>query len=41
MESLGDSKKDADTIRVVCISDTHNQHAKVKVPDGDIFIHAG
>jgi Icc-related predicted phosphoesterase len=28
-------------IRIVCISDTHGQHAKVNVPDGDVLIHAG
>jgi Icc-related predicted phosphoesterase len=28
-------------IRIVCISDTHGQHAKLSVPDGDILIHAG
>lgn len=28
-------------MRVVCISDTHCQHQSVKVPDGDILIHAG
>jgi len=27
--------------RIVCISDTHGQHAKLSVPDGDILIHAG
>ena len=26
---------------VVCISDTHNSHRDIKVPDGDILIHAG
>lgn len=30
-----------ETIRVVCISDTHDMHTKVKIPDGDILIHAG
>jgi len=29
------------SIRIVCISDTHGQHAKLSVPDGDILIHAG
>jgi predicted phosphohydrolase len=29
------------SIRIVCISDTHGQHAKLNVPDGDILIHAG
>lgn len=28
-------------IRVVCISDTHGQHGKLIVPDGDMLIHAG
>ena len=28
-------------MRIVVLSDTHNQHRKVQVPDGDIVIHAG
>jgi Icc-related predicted phosphoesterase len=28
-------------IKVVCISDTHNQLRHVEIPDGDILIHAG
>lgn len=28
-------------IRIVCIGDTHGQHAKLSVPDGDVLIHAG
>lgn len=28
-------------MRIVCISDTHDQHEKVVVPDGDVLIHAG
>jgi len=28
-------------LRVVCMSDTHTKHDKVKVPEGDILIHAG
>lgn len=28
-------------MKIVCISDTHNQLDKVKIPDGDILIHAG
>lgn len=27
--------------RVVCISDTHNKHSQIIIPDGDILIHAG
>lgn len=28
-------------LRLVIVSDTHEQHAGVVVPDGDVFIHAG
>lgn len=28
-------------MRIVCLSDTHNCHREIKVPDGDILIHAG
>lgn len=28
-------------MRVICLSDTHEQHSKIKVPDGDLLIHAG
>ena len=28
-------------MRIVCISDTHNCHDQINVPDGDILIHAG
>lgn len=28
-------------MRLVFISDTHNLHKKIKVPDGDILIHSG
>lgn len=27
--------------RIVCISDTHNRHEQITVPDGDILVHAG
>ena len=27
--------------RIVCLSDTHNFHEQIRVPDGDILIHAG
>ena len=29
------------TVRVVCISDTHNRFRELSIPDGDILIHAG
>jgi Icc-related predicted phosphoesterase len=28
-------------LRLVCISDTHNQLEKVKIPEGDVLIHSG
>lgn len=28
-------------MRIVCLSDTHGMHAQLKVPDGDILLHAG
>lgn len=28
-------------IRIVAISDTHNRHRELAIPDGDILIHAG
>lgn len=31
----------ASTLRIVCISDTHGLHRRVKVPEGDFLIHAG
>jgi Icc-related predicted phosphoesterase len=29
------------SVRLVCLSDTHNLHERVQVPDGDILVHAG
>lgn len=28
-------------MRIVCISDTHNRHAELRLPEGDVLIHAG
>lgn len=28
-------------MKIVCISDTHNQHKRISVPAGDVLIHAG
>ena len=28
-------------MKIICISDTHNQHKNLTVPDGDLLIHAG
>ena len=30
-----------DRVRIVCISDTHNDDCSASLPDGDILIHAG
>lgn len=27
--------------RIVCLSDSHNCHAQIAVPDGDVLLHAG
>ena len=32
---------DTDTLRLICISDTHNDDCRSHVPDGDILLHAG
>ena len=29
------------SLRIVCISDTHGQHSRLRVPEGDILVHAG
>jgi Icc-related predicted phosphoesterase len=28
-------------VKVVCLSDTHNRHGQLTVPDGDLLLHAG
>lgn len=28
-------------MKTVCISDTHNRHRKLELPDGDVLIHSG
>jgi len=28
-------------MRIVCLSDTHGQHRRLRVPDGDLLLHAG
>jgi Icc-related predicted phosphoesterase len=28
-------------MRIVCISDTHNKHNEINIPDGDLLIHSG
>lgn len=29
------------SLKLVCISDTHGMHQNLKIPDGDVLIHAG
>ena len=38
---IGESEKREDVVRIVLISDTHNRHRKLQLPEGDILIHAG
>ncbi|TAM87114.1 metallophosphoesterase, partial [bacterium] len=28
-------------MRIVCVSDTHQYHSRLNIPDGDVLIHAG
>jgi Icc-related predicted phosphoesterase len=28
-------------MKLICISDTHNQHVQIPIPNGDVLIHAG
>lgn len=28
-------------MKLVCISDTHNFHQDIEIPDGDVLIHSG
>jgi Icc-related predicted phosphoesterase len=36
-----DGKSQESVVRFVCTSDTHNQHERFHMPDGDVFIHCG
>jgi Icc-related predicted phosphoesterase len=29
------------SVRIIAVSDTHGHHNSLKIPDGDIFVHAG
>ena len=37
----GSTPKTPGHIRFVCISDTHGQHRKMTIPNGDVLLHAG
>ncbi|HUZ94893.1 MAG TPA: metallophosphatase domain-containing protein [Edaphobacter sp.] len=41
MNSKAESENRASTIRLVLMSDTHGHHRDVKVPGGDLLVHAG
>ena len=28
-------------MKIICISDTHNRHAEIDIPIGEVIIHAG
>lgn len=39
---IGDLNMSFDAfMKIVCISDTHNKHELLSIPDGDVLIHAG
>jgi hypothetical protein len=40
-ETKMEKKMDAATVRFVVLSDTHNQHDRITVPDGDVLLHLG
>ena len=37
----GEIPQEPDTIRFVCISDTHNETRGLEVPPGDVLLHSG
>ena len=37
----GDTPIRDDAVRFVCVSDTHNRTDRLRVPPGDVFLHAG
>lgn len=39
--SLTHEERTGDSLRFVCISDTHMQHNHLNLPDGDVLIHCG
>jgi len=36
-----DPRYSGKTIRIICVSDTHELHREIEIPSGDILIHAG
>ena len=38
---MADMNSDLVPLRIVCVSDTHNDDSTADVPSSDIFIHAG
>ncbi|KNC47369.1 metallophosphoesterase [Thecamonas trahens ATCC 50062] len=43
IRTVGDpaGEQPAGTVRFVCVSDTHRQHRELRLPDGDVLVHAG
>lgn len=41
MRAIEVPREKGGVVRLVLMSDTHGHHRKVKVPDGDVLIHAG
>ena len=40
-KNLAASRQPPDSLTIVVISDTHDMHREVEVPQGDLLIHAG
>ncbi|CAF1086976.1 unnamed protein product [Adineta ricciae] len=40
-DSHSKHRTDLKRLRFVCMSDTHNEIAKITIPDGDVFVHCG
>lgn len=40
-DSSSPPPRPASCVRVVCISDTHNEHKTLRLPSGDLLIHSG
>lgn len=37
----GNLPKEKDSVRFVCMSDSHNEAINIEIPDGDVLLHAG
>lgn len=41
VRGVGENQYAETKLHFVCLSDTHMQHDKIKVPDGDVLVHTG